>query len=305
MTWAEHMRKIGDLDHPKRAERFIDYLYAQGIDAEGRRDGTSTDLWVKDDAQVPEAKAALQAFLAAPDDPRFDLTESAQRRRKAQHAAEQAWRRRTNAARRSVHGADGRGYITLGVIAVSLGVAGLGQLGSNLAAIQWMFYSLQPPLLGPIEILGGEVWRLITPIFVHFGLMHLLFNIYMWWFFGSMIEARKGAAWLLVFVLVTAAVSNTGEHGWAYLTHPTRLSLFGGLSGVLYAAFGYALVKGRIDPLDQIGVSQMNTVILLGWLILCMTGAVGNVANAAHVTGLIAGAGLALADIAWFRWRKR
>src|SRR5258706_10777928 len=91
------------------------------------------------------------------------------------------------------------------------------------------------------DVLHGEVWRLVTPIFLHFGILHIFFN--MWWLLdiGSAIETRIGELRYAALVFFTAVVSNVAQYAW------TGDPFFGGMSGVLYALFAYAWVRGRLD----------------------------------------------------------
>ena len=53
-----------------------------------------------------------------------------------------------------------------------------------------------------------EVWRLFTPAIMHFGVMHILFNVMIFNFFGSMIERDYGPSKLLLMFFGFSAVSN-------------------------------------------------------------------------------------------------
>jgi GlpG protein len=90
------------------------------------------------------------------------------------------------------------------------------------------------------EILHGQVWRLITPIFVHLSFLHILFN--MLWFkdLGYLIEHSFGKNFLLVFVLISGLFSNILQ----YLVSGPQ---FGGMSGVLYAMLGFVWVFKKIN----------------------------------------------------------
>jgi GlpG protein len=57
----------------------------------------------------------------------------------------------------------------------------------------------------------------------------------------------------------------------------------------VYALLGYIWVKGRRDPSLGLGLSRQTVVILLAWLGLGFTGLLGNIANYAHLGGLVAG----------------
>ncbi|MCB9681999.1 MAG: rhomboid family intramembrane serine protease [Alphaproteobacteria bacterium] len=299
------MRDLGTIDDPAHARTVSLVLTARGIANELRDDDDGLHLWVLDDARVDDGRAVREEVLAAPDAARF-ADEATQG--KAAHAREAAkdaaYAARTRLARTSIHGADGRGTITLIVLGLTAVVAMLSQLGHDPERISGLFFTLRPARALCPEIRAGQVWRLVTPILVHFGVLHLLFNASMWLRFAGRIEARKGARFFVVMLLVGAVLSNAAQFGWQYLTAPRGVGLFGGLSGVLYTLFGYAWFKGRIDPTDRLEVDPATVNLLVGWLIVCMSGLMGPIANAAHVGGLVVGVAWAFVDRAWFQWRK-
>ncbi len=91
------------------------------------------------------------------------------------------------------------------------------------------------------EIENGEVWRLVTPIFLHFGILHIAFNMFWLYDLGTLIERRIGSFVFVLLVLALAIPSN-------YAAVPGHGAFFGGMSGVVYGLFGYAWVRGRLDP---------------------------------------------------------
>jgi GlpG protein len=151
------------------------------------------------------------------------------------------------------------------------------------------------------EVVGqGQGWRLITPIFVHFGLVHLLFNMIMLLDVGGRIEGRIGTGRYLALVLVLAVTSNLIQYylGSFSLKDTTALFrphyLFGGMSGVLYGLFGYLWMKSVYDPSSGLTISPSLIVILMLWLIAGLAGfldqAIGaKVANGAHAGGFVVG----------------
>lgn len=134
----------------------------------------------------------------------------------------------------------------------------------------------------------GEYWRLFTPMFLHFGIFHLAFNALWLWEFGRRIEGALGSLHLLMVILVTGAFSNWGQY---YFGGP---SLFGGMSGVLYALLGYLWIRHWLAPNPALVVPRGIIVFLLAWLLLGLSGIIdffmqGSIANAAHVAGLVSG----------------
>jgi len=134
------------------------------------------------------------------------------------------------------------------------------------------------------DVLSGEVWRLVTPIFLHFGLLHLVFNLSWLWVFGAILERSGGGLRFALMVLVVGVLSNVLQYV------ATASPSFGGMSGVIYGLFGYLWMRGRFDPSSGYTLPGSTVMILLGWYVICFTGLVGPVANGAHTGGLVTGA---------------
>jgi GlpG protein len=137
----------------------------------------------------------------------------------------------------------------------------------------------------------GQWWRLITPVFLHFGVLHIVFNALWVWEFGRRIEGFMGHWVMLGLALLIGVGSNLAQYYWQ------GPSLFGGLSGLLYGLLGFLIVwqKRRVVPEP---LPSPVAIFMLVWLVLCMSGAVnffvdGSIANAAHVSGLLIGVSLA------------
>lgn len=146
---------------------------------------------------------------------------------------------------------------------------------------------IQPSLVLDDITHRGEIWRLVTPIFLHFSGMHILFNMMALWSLGTLIETRRGTWTLAVVVVLSAIASNTGQI--AYELSGSSVRPFGGMSGVVYALFGYLWMKGKVQPEQGIVLHPSSVQMMLFWLVLCMTGVLGPIANAAHFVGLIVG----------------
>lgn len=142
-------------------------------------------------------------------------------------------------------------------------------------------------ILAPSSFLiwSGSVWGLATSAFVHIAFWHILFN--MWWArdFGRLLEPHMGMARYVGFVLAAAVASA----GWQLLVS----SMTGiGLSGVVYAMFGYTLARRGSQPAYQAFLGPRTIAWLFGWLVFCVVltiTKVWSVGNAAHIAGLALG----------------
>lgn len=177
------------------------------------------------------------------------------------------------------------GPLTGFLIAICVVVAFLSDFGKNAEVTLKLFISQYPFQSGEgvlPEVLRGEVWRLLTPAFVHQSLLHILFNMLWLKDLGGMIEKRVGTLNLLALVLGIDALANLGQY---FFSGP----YFGGMSGVVYGLFGYVWMKAKFDPASGIVLHPRNVQLMVGWFFICLTGAVGPVANYAHGVGLVSG----------------
>jgi len=190
-----------------------------------------------------------------------------------------------------------RAPVTIALIAGSIIIALVSRFADDLRIITWLTVAdlrgNDPGVVaGFAAIRRGEIWRLITPIFIHFGIIHLLFNMLWMKDLGPLIERRWSSRLLIGLVLVSAVISNTAQFvvDWDFragLRWGNALS--GGMSGVVYALLGYLWIRGRFDPSAGQQVPGSVVVMMLGWQVVCLTGAIGFIANTAHAVGLVVG----------------
>nr|WP_298059279.1 rhomboid family intramembrane serine protease [uncultured Halomonas sp.] len=159
---------------------------------------------------------------------------------------------------------------------VALTIVPIGILGGEL-----VFGTLSQTLA------SGQIWRLLSPAFLHFGWMHLIFNLMWVWYFGRQIEALQGSKTMLVLLVVAGIGANIAQY-------TTGTVLFGGMSGVVYALLAHVWLMTRRVPHSGFFVPQMLVVFMLGWMVFTMTDMAssvgfGNVANEAHLGGLLVG----------------
>ena len=137
----------------------------------------------------------------------------------------------------------------------------------------------------------SEPWRLLGPAFFHFSWLHIVFNTMWWWQLGGSIEETLGKGTLINLLLISAIVSNLGQFF-------VSGSNFGGLSGVVYALVGFVWWYGYLAPEKGLSLSKPLIGFLLFWLLLGFVDVLPvNVANTAHLLGLISGCLLAVFNV--------
>ncbi len=310
------MRQLGTLPNRSAAERLAAWLVTQRIDAHAEAAGDTWTIWVRDEDQMPKAREALAHFQAHPDDPRY---------RGAEAEADRVRREEERERKRSLEnvvemrgrwaggfrGAARRCPLVLGLIGICVMVALFTQTGdSGISVLNALTFVSLGDLLQTASIWGsigqGQVWRLVTPIFIHYGVFHLVFNLFWLFNLGGQIENRRGTWYMLWLVLVLAILSNVGQGMEASFLGGQGFA-FGGMSGVGYGIFGYLLIKVRFGNKEQYLLSPTTVVIGLVWFVLClarsfpqtsgMLSFIPPIANSAHTVGLFAGMAIAYAPL--------
>ncbi len=288
------MRQIWIFDQAKQAQACSDLFASRDIAntlLDG--DGAAQELWIREEGDLPRAQELLREYLADPQAERFQQAALEGRRRKKEQENKARQPGPILDARTTIFNrptAVSRGAVTLLLIGVCAAVFVFSKLGEDL------FY-LRPFLISGTRVLpdqglvwiplweslqNGEVWRLFTPMFIHFGFMHILFNM-MWLLdLGSMVEQRRGSIFLFFFIAVISASSNLAQYFFGS-------SLFGGMSGVNYGLVGYIWMKGKYDPASGLGLHKNTIMMMVGWYLACLVGIIPHVANAAHTVGFAGG----------------
>lgn len=308
-TMLPQVRHLHDFEDEALARRFADALYAERIRVsvrETRQGGHA--VWIEEDDDLEPAKNALAIFLSNPDDPRFQsLQKKAKEKRKAIEAKEKKSRHKEMKAREAFK-KPAIGWLTGLFIGASVIVTIIAQFGEAPATRVFTFSKLYSYPGGTIDLVFSlqktyledhEWWRLLTPMLLHLGFLHLLFN--MWWLkdFGTAIENHESTWKLLFMVLVVNLLASFGEF---FLGGPR----FGGFSGVIYGLFGYLWMRGRYDPTYPVRLPRSTALWMLVWFVLCWGGFM-DIANIAHTVGLIVGAIWGFAQSGYIRrvWLRK
>ncbi|GAF64724.1 hypothetical protein BTS2_1620 [Bacillus sp. TS-2] len=131
----------------------------------------------------------------------------------------------------------------------------------------------------------GEYWRLVTPIFMHVSLTHLLFNSASLVIFGPPLEQMLGKAKFILLYLSSGILANIATFFIGGLDYPPHLGASGAIFGIFGAYFFIALL--RKDLIDR-NNSQLILMIFIAGIV--MTFVNSNINIYAHIFGAIAGA---------------
>ncbi len=145
-----------------------------------------------------------------------------------------------------------------------------------------------------VGVAQGEYWRLVTGGFLHGGLIHLLFNMYILLFLGRELEPALGRARFLALYFTSLLAGSAG----ALLLEPQALTV--GASGAVFGLMGAAFMLMRARGMDPMRAG-IGPMILLN---LAITFIIPNISIGGHLGGLIGG-GLAAVAMERLAGRSR
>src|SRR4051794_22958457 len=166
------------------------------------------------------------------------------------------------------------------VVFLGSGSFGIGSAGGNR-----LFDNFA--LFGPAIDQNAEYWRLITSGFLHAGFLHILFNMYLLWILGQMLEPTFGPTRFATLYFTALLWGSFG----ALLLKPDALTV--GASGAVFGLMGAAAVELRSRGINPFQTS-IGTLILLNLGLSFLFA--GSISVGGHIGGLIGGAlaGMAL-----------
>lgn len=158
--------------------------------------------------------------------------------------------------------------------------------GAGLTAINSRVHLLFGANYGPLTW-NGQEWRLLTAAFIHFGVIHLAFNMFALYNGGSLTERLFGSARFAVIYLLSALAGSVVSGWW----DASRMSA--GASGAVFGVYGALLAyfarRPRDIPVDLLKSVSMGAASLLLYS-LAMGAVLPFIDNSAHIGGLLGGA---------------
>lgn len=189
--------------------------------------------------------------------------------------------------------------ITMILIVICLTVAAISSLGAAASRVDFMFYPLidsssLSALIGDINSLG-VAFGTLAPMFLHFGELHLVFNLLWLWYFGKQLESLQPAGMFIALVVLTSFVSNTTQY------MAIEYNNFGGMSGVVYGLLGYTWIIHSLMPRSYLLINTNMFIFFVLALVLMEVVASSWIATAAHVGGLVSGVAIGIATVLFYR----
>ncbi|MBL0543471.1 rhomboid family intramembrane serine protease GlpG [Aeromonas caviae] len=258
------------LGDARMAQALVDYLATLGISCELTQSELGVSVWLADERRLAQAQQEVKRFLSEPNHPRY--MEASWQSGHADARIDYS-KGMTDPVTDFLHQA---GPLTLVVIIACLAIYALDAIGLPI----FDELAFHPTLA---QFTDWQAWRYVTPAFIHFSVLHLVFNLLWWWYLGGQIEQRLGSGKLFILLIVGAALPNIAEF---FASGPR----FGGLSGVVYALLGYSWLRTRLQPDCGLAMPPALMGFMLIWLVLGFLDMLGTpTANMAHLVGLLVG----------------
>lgn len=302
------MRCLGEIEGRQNAERLVAHLLTNDVSTHIESAGADSDrweLWVREEDRLNYAVAELDAFRADPNHDRYAgvvdkakqiLLEQEQQRIEAAKNIQKV----EMVVRPGMLGGGRLPPLTLTLLILCIALGLISQFGSlsegntwGIAIMRYLSFVELPSFIESSDPLAsirqGQVWRIITPIFLHASPLHLAMNMFGLVIFGRLIERLMGTPRFAVFVLALAVLPNLLQG-----LMPSSLGgnpIFVGISGVVYGFVGYVWIRDRLNPNFGISIPMPFIVIMVGMIVVGLSGAIEGwrYADLCHLGGLLVG----------------
>ncbi len=136
----------------------------------------------------------------------------------------------------------------------------------------------------PFLIANGQYWRLFTAIFLHAGILHIAFNAYALWLFGSMVERDFGTPKFLAIFFVTGLLASVASYAFG-----PEVTVGVGASGAIFGIFGAFIAYNYRRRHLAMAAANLRWAVTLIVLNAFLALGFSTIDWRAHVGGLIAG----------------
>ena len=325
------MRKLHTFEQDLDANRFTAVLTVNQVEAQVLRSKDNQwDLWIIDEDCLSQARKLLGEYQSNPESPKIQMAlakakkiqqqlkqEKAERIKKAKKLEVRTQFRDPHNMMAAMQRKD---TLTRKIILLCAIVFGASLVFQSQDSSQENFVrnaletrDSSSKISGEANILAirfqqiskGQIWRLITPVFVHgtgenflFDFLHIFFNMYWMYWLGTRVEIQFGLkAYLGLFliagiasVLVPLLTPGTGLLGIRGLGGGSVV----GMSGVVYGVIGFGWCKMKMKPSVGMLITPFILMFSIGWMLLGIVspdaGFFSSISHLAHLVGLLTGA---------------
>ncbi|MCF2859031.1 rhomboid family intramembrane serine protease GlpG [Pseudoalteromonas sp. SMS1] len=262
------MRVLGSFSDPRAVQGVSDYLKTQGIECTLRsEDGHVVTVWVKEQ-DYQQAVPIWNAFLKDPSGKKY---------------SQASWLVGATNSPLKYESTD------LNLFTRFLRLNWLLQAVTIISILLFASFFIfdATRIFNALKFHIDKPLTWFTPALVHFGIIHLLFNLSWWLHLGNQIISRTSFYTLSGLFLTSALISN-----WAQFLMVD--AEFGGLSGVVYAQLGFCWVYSSLHKHQPPILSKPVIGLMLVWMVLGFADVLFiSMANWAHLFGLLSGVGIA------------
>lgn len=178
---------------------------------------------------------------------------------------------------------------------------------ATIAPFAWGNYNIDD------AIFGLQVWRLLTYQFLHFGLLHLFFNMLALYFFGPLLEGWWGTRRFLAFYLLCGMSGAVVFTALAFIPDVLDVTTASTLIGASGAVYGVIIGAATLYPHQPVSLlllpitfslRTMAIVLMVIVLLSLLAGSPNAGGEAAHLGGALLG-WLLVKHASWLNWADR